>query len=405
MSADHLCARFRVLGLAWYLLAMLVGGWAPVAASLGRDLVLVKDLLIIGPPMLLLASLWWSIQPLEARLREAMLYRHIESGAPIYEMPTRVQFVWGHIRHNVLIVVMPILLVSLWDDLLDLIDRHVTASAWTSCEPAFRWVGVVVVFVASPVVLMRLWSTIRIADGPLVATLVEMCSRHRVRIRGPFLWRTHGSMVNGAVLGAFWPMRYLLLTDALLERLDAHQVEGVLAHEVAHVKRRHLIWLGVCVVASVLATAWTIALLAHGAGVDPQSDVAGVAASAAGLLVAILVFGFVSRRFEWQADAFAACDLSVSRGSTLVTEAAAGAMESALARVAELNGVSTRTFFFRHGSIGERQRRLRELVGRPVDSLPIDRLVRLIRWISGLTLLLGGAPLLWEWWAGARLPI
>jgi Zn-dependent protease with chaperone function len=405
MAADALCARFRLLGLGWYLLAMLAGGWAGVAASLGHELVLVKEALIVGPPMLLLASLWWSLHPLEARVREAMIFRQLETGAPIYEIPTRVQFVWGHIRHNVLIVVMPILLVSLWDDLLDLLNRHVTSASWAACEPTLRWLGVIVVFVSSPVVIMRLWSTIRIADGPLVAMLVEMCTRHRVRIRGPFLWRTHGSMVNGAVLGAFWPMRYLLLTDALLERLDAVQVEGVLAHEVAHVKRRHLVWLGVCVVAAVLATAWLIAVAAFFAGIDPQSEGTGVIASAAGLIVAVLVFGFVSRRFEWQADAFAASHLSVSRQSSFVTDFGAAAMESALARVAELNGVSTRAFSFRHGSIGERQRRLRELVGLSVDALPIDRRVRLIKWAGAVVLVLGGLPLLWEWWSGTRLPI
>src|SRR5690606_31987071 len=65
----------------------------------------------------------------------------------------------------------------------------------------------------------------------------------RVRFREVLLWRTFGGMVNAAVMGMLAPLRYILLSDALLEHLPAEQVEAVMAHEVAHIRKRHLVWL------------------------------------------------------------------------------------------------------------------------------------------------------------------
>jgi Zn-dependent protease with chaperone function len=405
--AELFASRVRVAGLFWYLTIMLGAGWVMHAQSFGAGLVIVDVLLVIGPPVAFLGALWWNMYPLEARLREALLYRQIDSGAPVYEIPTRWQFVWGQIKHHVLLILMPVLLISTWDGLLDLILEH-RADQWpwfVAIEPLLRWCGIVGALIAAPSLLKWLWSTVLLQSGPLVTTFAAMCECYSVRIRGPYIWRTHGAMVNGAVLGAFWPMRYLLLTDALVEQLDSIQVEGVLAHEVAHVKMRHMAWLLVSVIASVLLTGWLCSFAALAWGLDSQSQSVGVLASLVSLAAAVLVFGAVSRRFEWQADAFAVRHLSQVRASDTITPLASHAMESALARVAHLNGVAVHAFSWRHGSILTRQNRLRDLIGTPGSRLPIDRTVRRIKLLSMVICLLGGAPLLWEWWSGVPLTI
>ncbi|MCX5691113.1 MAG: M48 family metalloprotease [Planctomycetota bacterium] len=407
VTAELFASRIRVAGLFWYLTVMLGAGWVMHARTLGAGLVVADVLLVVGPPVAFLGALWWNMYPLEARLREALLYRQIDSGAPVYEIPTRWQFVWGQIKHHVLLILMPVLLISTWDGLLDLIVEH-RASQWpwfSAIEPFLRWCGIAGALIAAPSLLKWLWSTVLLQSGPLVANFTSMCECYNVRIRGPYIWRTHGAMVNGAVLGAFWPLRYLLLTDALVEQLDSIQVEGVLAHEVAHVKMRHMAWLLVSVIASVLLTGWLCSFAALAWGLDSQSELVGVLASLASLAAAVLVFGTVSRRFEWQADAFAVRHLSHVRASDTITPMASHAMESALGRVAHLNGVAVHAFSWRHGSILTRQNRLRELIGTQGAKLPIDRTVRRIKLLSVLVCLLGGAPLVWEWWSGVPLTI
>jgi hypothetical protein len=48
----------------------------------------------------------------------------------------------------------------------------------------------------------------------------------------------------------------------------------------------------------------------------------------------------------------------------------------------------------RHGSIATRQRKARELVGKPITALPIDRLVKRIKIVAAVTLVIGLAAML-----------
>jgi Zn-dependent protease with chaperone function len=176
------------------------------------------------------------------------------------------------------------------------------------------------------------------------------------------------------------------LTDALLESLPTEQVEAVLAHELGHVRRRHMLWLGAGALAAVLLTAgsakWAVETWAPAWGASAWVE--GVI-TAAGLGVALLVFGFVSRRFEWQADGFAVQHLSGQRpgGATAVVSAeAVAAMSGALDAVARLNNIPRGRFTWRHGSIADRQRRLAALVGQPADRLAPDRIARRLKLLA-----------------------
>jgi hypothetical protein len=109
--------------------------------------------------------------------------------------------------------------------------------------------------------------------------------------------------------------------------------------------------------------------------------------SGASFAAALLVFGIVSRRFEWQADAFAAAHMSESlrmagepdAGVLGVTHDGAGAMQAALRSVAELNHVPLDRPSWRHGSIGVRVELLARLVGTPEPRFAINRTARAIK--------------------------
>jgi STE24 endopeptidase len=201
------------------------------------------------------------------------------------------------------------------------------------------------------------------------------------------------------VMGIAGPLRYVLLTDALLESLSGEQVEAVMAHELGHIRRRHMAWLGVSGLAAILLAS---AGVGWAAWVLPwpalRSEAAQSVLFLAGLPLAILWIGFVSRRFEWQADAFAVQHLSGARpgaGAVAVSPDAVVAMSGALEMVARLNHIPRHRFSFRHGSIAARQRRLRGLLGRAADRLPIDRQARVLKVVSGLAFV-GAVLLVWQ---------
>ena len=59
--------------------------------------------------------------------------------------------------------------------------------------------------------------------------------RRLLRYREILLWHTENNMGNAAVVGLVPRLRYILLSDLLLETMDDRQIEAVFAHEIGHI--------------------------------------------------------------------------------------------------------------------------------------------------------------------------
>jgi hypothetical protein len=119
----------------------------------------------------------------------------------------------------------------------------------------------------------------------------------------------------------------------------------------------------------------------------------GIADALLQLTFGFAVFGWVCRRFERQADTFAAQHLSglgtESQAQASITPESVDAMRSALQTIANLNTVDPSRHSWRHGSIRWRQRYLQSIIGRPLLHLPIDRLVGRLKLAAAIVLTLG----------------
>jgi Zn-dependent protease with chaperone function len=388
----------RVLALGWHLASIPVLGVLGLVREATGDQILVDELLAASPALLFLL---WTVRlayPIERRVRAALLIGNLDAGGPVYPFPGPVGYTVGQARNSIAIIFVPLVLLLAWAEGLDrllgstrvLDGLGLGADGALLAESGIQIAGAVAVFAAVPVLMVRVWDTVPIPPGVLRSELEGLARAHRVRVSRFLIWRTRGAMLNGAVIGITPLARFVVLTDALLDALSEPQVEAVAAHEIAHVKKRHMLWLAVAILGSALLSGEALGLAAERLGAGAL--VATVIGAVASLASVVLVLGHVSRRFEWQADAFAARHLSgAGQGSPVVTHEAAEAMSGALARVARLNGVSESRFTWRHGSIATRRRRLEALVGLPVDDLPIDRGVRTLRWLSALGFLAGVA--------------
>ena len=61
--------------------------------------------------------------------------------------------------------------------------------------------GVLLIIGLMPFVLRHLWDTVALGAGELRERLLKLCRDQGVRCRQVLLWRTHGLMLNGAVIG------------------------------------------------------------------------------------------------------------------------------------------------------------------------------------------------------------
>lgn len=374
----------------------LLGELRAISGLVG-DHILIDEMLCIAPALVALAVLWAGHAPVDRRISEAIFLRSLDEERTPYAPLNTLQHVLMHVRHEVAIVGIPALLLMAWTESVD----RLAGAAWgvTPDQPDWRSMGLyalgaIAVFVLAPLLMVRVWSTSGMEDSPLRAALRAMCERYRVRLRGVRVWHTRGSMINGAVLGVLPASRYILLTDALLESMPKEQVEAVMAHEIAHVRHRHLHWLGAAAISCFVLSTFVVLQAASWAmgggliGSEPSvmPELAAWTGMAAALAATVSVFGYISRRFERQADAFAASHLSAltppdeaTTEAPVMTRSASRVMIETLGSVATLNQIPRTRFSLRHGSIAQRQEQLEDAIGRPLDRLPIDREVGMIK--------------------------
>ncbi|MCI0365916.1 MAG: M48 family metallopeptidase [Phycisphaerales bacterium] len=414
----------RALILVNHAAAVLVFGWVGAVRALTGDLILIDEVIAILPPLLGLAGTWWIYYPVERRLREAILTRRLDEGLPIYPPPSRLAYVVLQARLQLLLLLTPVLVIVAAAEAIDMLADLVgsQSSGWASViDHGGTLVAAAVVFLLSPYVARLVLDVQPLPTGELREALEEVCRRHRVKVRQLLLWNTHGSMINAAVMGLIGPIRYILITDALIEMLRPDQVRAVMAHEIGHVRRHHMPWLIVCLMAAFLVAAIFVEGPLRAAywfdwiGSQAMFDAVTIAANVAQLAVGLTLFGWICRRFERQADTFAVQHLSglgaapnapasesSQSGSGLVqpiTPEAVDSMRGALDAIARLNTVDRRRSSWRHGSIAWRIEYLYSIVGRPVMNLPIDRLIRWIKTAAAVVLITGlglSAALQWR---------
>lgn len=118
-----------------------------------------------------------------------------------------------------------------------------------------------------------------------------------------------------AYFSGFGREKRITLYDTLINDLEEEEIVAVLAHEVGHYKKKHII---VNLISSILVTGLTFWLLSIFVGNPLFSEALGVEVPAfhIGLIVFFILFtpisgltglvmNYLSRKFEYQADAFA----------------------------------------------------------------------------------------------------
>jgi Zn-dependent protease with chaperone function len=308
-------------------------------------------------------------------------------------MPGRARYVWRQAQLNILLLLIPILMILGAAELIRRGAARWVAPEWSDAVGQAGTLGVgAVVFIVAPLLVRALFSTRRIDDGELRDDLMEVCRRHGVKVRELLVWATDGTMINAAVMGLVAPLRYVLMTDALLETMRRDEVRAVMAHEIGHVRRHHMPWMVLCLVALLAAADWALITpllwidarwFEVEASIAPWIELA-LMTGMVGLI--LLGFGWVSRRFERQADTFAAQHLSglgrpdgPDDPAPSIAADAVDSLRSALLTICRMHAIDPKRRSWRHGSIEWRIAYLESIVGRPLQGLPIDRVIRRLK--------------------------
>lgn len=385
--------RLRYIHLAWWLLAVALStaplGWARlVRHNLGLDgLVLIDECLILA-----VAVLPWALSLVAAfeveRAAERLSWRGEWSGAFPPRGAARRRFLDVHLRQQLALVLVPLLGMLVVQDLVRL-----CRPAWLVDQNAWLLLlaPLAALLVGFPLLIRWLWQTEPLPPGPLRTRLEALNRRTGFRPRDILVWRTDGRVVNAAVSGVAPQLRYVLLSDGLLALLDDDDIEAVYAHEVGHVRRHHLPLRALLMIAPVWG--WLLALRMFPglqewsvtdwapAGVGGPAFAALAATLAVAAYVAV-VFGFIARRLERQADLFGCLALAGDGGPPVLGQLR---FAQAMRNLAAANGLDPDRPSWQHDSITCRLGFLRHATADPALA---RRFERRLAWLSaGVTAL------------------
>lgn len=180
--------------------------------------------------------------------------------------------------------------------------------------------------------------------------------KYRDLLRWPIL---EGRMLTAGVMGLVPRLRYILVTDSLVHILTEEELHAVMAHEVAHVRYRHMLFyvlflLGYMALTfglfdvffyAMLALPWSFGLL--GSQQEFQTGIFYLLLSLPFILSIILYFryimGFFMRNFERQADLYSV--RIMGRPDPIVMS---------LEKISQVSGQSRHQPSWHHFSIAER---------------------------------------------------
>jgi STE24 endopeptidase len=320
-AADYTCAKTRLgyvsISLETLLLLILtLGGGLSILVAFWSNL--LNDPIASGMALIMSTILLMSVAEIPVSYYRTFV---IEQQFGFNKMTPRM-FLADLVKRAALGMLfgIPLLLGVLW--LMEKMGANWWFFAWLA------WMGFTLVVLAIyPTWIAPLFNKFApLEDAPLRARIEQLMRKCGFKSSGLFVMDgSRRSNHGNAYFTGFGKTKRIVFFDTLLSRLDVSEIEAVLAHELGHFKRRHVIKRIAWSFAMSLVFLWVLGYLMQqdwfyqGLGVSVSS----VPSTAMALLLFFLVmpaFTFLfqpmaslySRKHEFEADEYAARNASAT---------------------------------------------------------------------------------------------
>ncbi|SPF40077.1 Tetratricopeptide TPR_2 repeat protein [Syntrophobacter sp. SbD1] len=232
---------------------------------------------------------------------------------------SRTDYIKGQLSFTSVILV-PWFLISIATDLLQFIKApsFMASDLGQVILISLTLTGFVLL---GPWLIIRMWGCKPLPDDHVKAELQQFCSDHDFKTGGLLLWSVFGSeMLTAGVVGILPGLRYILITPGLLRTLNTDELKAVVAHEMGHVRKKHMLLFVLLLVLFILfaydlSDVLTWAALSNRTIFNWSAAPGELSQSVASLLSALpvivlmvlyfrFIFGFFLRNCERQADLY-----------------------------------------------------------------------------------------------------
>jgi len=191
----------------------------------------------------------------------------------------------------------------------------------TEGEITYFLIFLVGVAIIGPLLIQKFWRCKPLEDGYDRKRITELCQRAGLEYADILYWPIFGGkMITAGVMGLIKKFRYILVTPSLLHVLEPAELDAVIAHEIGHIKKNHLVFflaffVGYMLLSYVTFDLIVFATIAVGfpfcfvnkSGFSQTTVISGISSVVIISLFLIyfrFIFGFFMRNFERQADTY-----------------------------------------------------------------------------------------------------
>ncbi|MFH2064001.1 MAG: M48 family metalloprotease [Pseudomonadota bacterium] len=233
---------------------------------------------------------------------------------------SRKEYIQSNISFSIP-VILPWFLLSGIADIIDLLPFKLPKEVLSTPlgQSVYFLFFLTITAITAPLVIQKFWGCRPLPPGFHRTQIETICKKANVPVADILRWPLFGGrMITAGVMGLVKKFRYILVTPALLQFLDPQELEAVMAHEIGHVKHRHLLFYLIFFAGYMLISFAGFDLLIYLLiYIEPLADfftsIGLQQASVYSILISLFLilffiayfrffFGFFMRNFERQAD-------------------------------------------------------------------------------------------------------
>ena len=309
---------------------------------------------------------------------------------------SKKSYVTSNIRFS-LPVILPWVLLYAVHDVINILPLQ--APKWflntTIGQVIYFLTFLIGVAIIGPSIIKHFWRCAPLVNGYARDRIEKLCETADLKYKDILQWPIFGGkMITAGVMGLVKNFRYILVTNALLHLLDPDELDMVIAHEIGHVKKKHLVFYLIFfagfllitlafvepiiyVIFSLKATSWFM-IVTETSKISFYSWAEALVLITLFLLYFRFIFGYFMRNFERQADIYVYSLFDTSKP-----------LVSTLGKIATSSGQSADRPNWHHFSIRERIEYLLKCEANPGWITRHNRKVRnsIVVFVAGIILL------------------
>jgi Zn-dependent protease with chaperone function len=236
---------------------------------------------------------------------------------------TRSEYILSNITFS-LPILLPWFLLSISADILNILPFEMPKRLLFSTEGqiAYFLAFLVLIAIIGPGLIQRFWGCRPLRESGIRERIEALCRQTGMAYKEIMVWPLFGGrMITAGVMGLVRRFRYILVTPALLHYLEPEEIDAVIAHEIGHIKKKHLLFYllffaGYLIFAFSVLDFVAYTLLYAEALFGIMGREAGAYTTVTSISFSILmiltflvyfryIFGYFMRNFEREADIFA----------------------------------------------------------------------------------------------------